>query len=47
MGAALIGFEVEVFGWVLDWVEDAAVGGIAVAGGEGVLVVLVLVRDSE
>ena len=28
----------------VDWVEGAAIGGIAVAGGEVVLVVLVTVR---
>ena len=44
MGAALIGLEVEVLGWVLVWVEGDVVGGRAVAGGEVVLVVLVTVR---
>ena len=50
MGAARIGLEVAVLVWVLDWVEGAAVGGTAVAGGEMVLVVLVsvrVVRESE
>ena len=44
MGAALIGLEVEVLGWVLALVEGDVVGGRAVAGGEVVLVVLVTVR---
>ena len=33
-----------MLGWVLDWVEGAAVGGTAVAGGEVMLVVLVTVE---
>ena len=44
MGAALMVLEVEVLGWVLDWVEGAGGGERAVAGGEVVLVVLVTVR---
>ena len=44
IGAALIWFNVEVLGWVLDWMEGAAVGVTAVASVEVVLVVLVTVR---
>ena len=44
MGAALMVLEVEVLGWVLDWVVGAAVRGTAMVGGGVVLVVLVTVR---
>ena len=44
MGAARMVLEVEVLGWLLDWVEGVAVRGTAMAGGGEVLVVLVMVR---
>ena len=44
MGAALMVLEAEGLGWVLDSVEGAGVGRTALAGGEMVSVVLVMVR---